>query len=114
MTPPLPKSHKDLLVLRAAVDAALEAHEARRRRTAAKLKSLAIAEGFTLEELLGETMPAAPAQPPTPEPRKRPKRTRKARGNGRHAMRDAETGVIWAGRGRLPGNFDRARAVPVQ
>lgn len=113
----LPPTRNELLALRAQIDLALSALDAKRNAAVSKARAVAAANGFTLEELLGD---AAPVPPPAPikglgiVATRKPKRPRKAKSsNGVHAMRDS-AGVIWAGRGRMPKGFDKASAVPVQ
>ncbi len=79
------------------ITAALPIARARELAAARKeLADLAATKGFPLTELLGTTTKASRVRGPDRKPSVK--------------MRDAK-GLIWAGRGRVPKNFDKATAV---
>lgn len=88
-------SLSELTALNARVEAAIPRVRARELETARKeLTDLAAAKGYSLKELIGKT----------------PRKAKAAKASSK--LRDAKTGVIWAGRGRIPRNFDKSRAEP--
>jgi len=87
----------ELTKLHTRVTAAMPVARERELTAARKeLTDLALAKGFSIPELIGK-----PAQ----RNRRKPVTVTK--------LRDEKSGVIWAGRGRLPKGFDRANSVPV-
>lgn len=88
-------SLSELTALNARVEAAIPKVKARELEMARKeIADLAASKGYTLKELLGKT----------------PRKAKTAKASSK--FRDAKTGVIWAGRGRIPRNFDKSRAEP--
>lgn len=83
---------KDLRLLREKVLHLIERKQAEARIALKQtMADLAAQAGYSLGEVIG----AAP--------------TRKIKAAAR--WRDPQTGVLWSGRGRVPNNFDRTRAV---
>jgi DNA-binding protein H-NS len=95
-------SRKQLEKLRADVDAALKAHEAKDRKAALKAaEAAAKAHGFSLDQLTGAT-PAekAPAAPRAPRAKRNADGRAKVAPKYRNPNNPEET---WSGRGRAPG-----------
>lgn len=91
-------SYAELVQINERVTKAMPEARARELTAARKIVAdIATEKGFALTELLGQSATPAAA-----------KRQRKARTSTK--MRDG-AGVIWAGRGRQPKNFDKTTAV---
>lgn len=93
-------TRKQLEKLRADVDAALKALEAKDKKAALKAaEAAAKAHGFSLDQLTGK----APAEKPAPRPA-RPKRNSDGRAKVAPKYRNPNNpDETWSGRGRAPG-----------
>ena len=90
----------ELTALHARIATALPIARARELAAVRKdMEALAAAKGFAISELVDTTTKTKRASATARKPATK--------------MRDAK-GVIWAGRGRTPTNFDRASAVAIK
>ena len=88
---------KELRQMRERIDAEIiRKQKTARTELRATFTKMASDSGLTLQDIMATRGPASAKA-----------------GRLTQQLRDSKTGVTWAGRGRLPKNFDRERAVPV-